>query len=178
MVLGSTRQPLGTAAASGIDLDRLLEVIPGVDVIVVDNARPEPSSLARGRPRASTAYGRVHRGHAAANTHAQHAVHDVFRQGVTIAQSGNVSQFVLHHGQQIDLVDGTGIDGWRAWLPPPPRIFIRRRRRIDKPTVAGRIGIEVDDVPIGLAELIAPQITNHELRLREFLRRPRRSSRR
>ncbi len=43
VVLGRTRQPVYRRWFGRSILDRLLQVIPGVDVIVVDNSPPEPS---------------------------------------------------------------------------------------------------------------------------------------
>jgi two-component system sensor histidine kinase KdpD len=43
VVLGRTRQPMYRRWFGRSILDRLLQVIPGVDVIVVDNSPPEPS---------------------------------------------------------------------------------------------------------------------------------------
>ena len=47
----------------------------------------------------------------AADADAQRAAHQVVRQGVEIVEPGDVPQFVLHDGQQIDLIDGPRIHG-------------------------------------------------------------------
>ena len=75
----------------------------------------------------------------AANAGAQHAAHQVVGQSVQIAEAGDVPQFVLHHRQQINPIDGPRIDGLqlagargRRQTPHPTPAWDRRTSR-DRP---------------------------------------------
>ena len=104
---------------------------------------------------------------------AQHTIHDVARQGIQITQAGDVPQLVLHDGQQVDPIQGRGSTACNCWLPPGGKLFVARRRRVDEPAVAGRIGIQIHHVPCGLAHLGASQIADDEPHLPQLLHRGR-----
>ena len=102
----------------------------------------------------------------------QHAAHQVVRQGVEIVEAGDVPEFMLHDGQQVDPIYGPRIHGLQ--LPATAgrrKLFVQRRRGVDKPAVTCRIGIDVDAIRCRLRPLPigARQIADDELDLAEFL---------
>ena len=66
------------------------------------------------------------------DAHAEHAVHDTFGHRAEIIEPGQMAQFMLHDGQQIDVIDRPRIDGFhlrrsRRWRTPRPRPAWDRR---------------------------------------------------
>ena len=66
----------------------------------------------------------------------QCAAHQAIGQIVEIVESGDMAQLVLDDAQQVDPIDGPGVNGAKTSVARERELLVRCRRRIDEPAVS------------------------------------------